>query len=80
MKYLLIVADVDECQMFRPCHNNGSCLNNNGSYECDCLKGWEGQHCDKGRYIYTEKSFFLIVLKVKLQYKLSGYLLYDMFF
>jgi hypothetical protein len=28
-----------------PCKNNGSCVNSNGSYECNCTEFWEGIDC-----------------------------------
>lgn len=42
-------SDVDECTVFEPCHNNATCINNNGSYLCYCKDGWQGQQCQKGR-------------------------------
>lgn len=41
-------VDVDECTQV-PCQNNGSCVNNNGSYACACEAGWTGQHCENGK-------------------------------
>ncbi|XP_015276987.1 PREDICTED: von Willebrand factor A domain-containing protein 2 [Gekko japonicus] len=29
-----------------PCMNNGVCIPENGSYQCQC-QGWEGPHCEK---------------------------------
>ncbi len=32
--------DVDECVVFAPCQNGGTCNNNDGGYSCACLKEW----------------------------------------
>ena len=42
-------TDVDECHAFNPCYNNAACLNNNGSYTCNCTEGWQNYLCDKGK-------------------------------
>lgn len=35
--------DVDECLLgLHECHPNASCLNNHGSYECNCPRGFTG--------------------------------------
>ena len=28
--------------------NHGTCVDGVGSYECDCMKGFGGDHCKKG--------------------------------
>lgn len=43
--FYLFSEDVDECTK-NPCLNNGTCLNNNGSYSCVCDEGWIDQNCD----------------------------------
>lgn len=43
-------ADVDECQLTDLCKHNGTCINNNGSYVCNCEDGWQGHHCEDGIY------------------------------
>ena len=40
--------DVDECFPIGPCKNRGNCVNKPGSYECQCLGGYQGQHCEHG--------------------------------
>jgi hypothetical protein len=38
-----IVIDVDECiQTPDICHQNANCTNTEGSYSCQCLKGYTG--------------------------------------
>ena len=34
-------TDVDEC-MSSPCHPNATCTNRNGTYDCVCDAGYEG--------------------------------------
>ena len=40
-KFLKFTTDIDEC-LARPCHMNATCTNNNGSYDCTCDSGFEG--------------------------------------
>lgn len=39
---------MDECEK-EFCLNNGICFNNLGFYECDCVFGWYGYDCEKGK-------------------------------
>ena len=43
MNYVLSV-DIDECSSSDEniCSNNATCINNNGSYECRCKEGFDG--------------------------------------
>lgn len=41
--------DVNECTTYFPCLNNGTCVNNEGSYHCNCTLGWQGSDCEKGK-------------------------------
>ena len=43
----IIFVDVDEC-LTSPCSNNGACINLNGSFNCTCIPGWSGDHCQTG--------------------------------
>lgn len=42
------VLDIDEC-LNGPCHNNGTCINTEGSYHCYCGTAWTGDSCQTGR-------------------------------
>lgn len=42
-----VFTDNDECTSY-PCQNNGTCVNNVGSYSCECLEGWMGDVCEIG--------------------------------
>lgn len=57
MSILMIILDVDECEVFSPCRHNATCLNNNGSYQCDCVDGWQDQHCDRGKAQIVARNF-----------------------
>uniref|UniRef100_A0A915J8R5 EGF-like domain-containing protein n=1 Tax=Romanomermis culicivorax TaxID=13658 RepID=A0A915J8R5_ROMCU len=37
--------DIDECNLAL-CHNQSTCENTPGSYKCNCLASFSGQHCD----------------------------------
>jgi hypothetical protein len=39
--------DKNECEE-SPCLHNGTCINNEGSYKCDCTVGWMGKDCNTG--------------------------------
>lgn len=45
---ILIYLDVNECES-SPCANNGTCINNLGSYTCDCTEGWKNPDCKTGK-------------------------------
>ena len=48
---LLLLPDIDEC-LASPCDDNAACLNTDGSYECACGPGFEGdgQTCTGNLY------------------------------
>lgn len=33
------ILDINECVLFL-CYNNGSCINIQGFYNCECVEGW----------------------------------------
>ena len=41
--------DIDECSVKRPCREARVCLNQPGSYKCDCLENFIGQNCETVR-------------------------------
>lgn len=45
---VIYFLDLDECTVYEPCQNNGTCTNNNGSYFCTCAEGWQGKDCEEG--------------------------------
>ena len=55
----LILCITDPCRSL-VCLNNGKCIvNNNGAGECECLPGFKGSTCEKGRVQYTLRSLSL---------------------
>lgn len=58
--------------MLLPCQNNGTCLNNNGSYACTCKEGWQGNNCEDGTVFVSTyqccfKSKIWSILKIILK-------------
>ena len=52
IRYLLTKSiyslDVNECVTVKPCKNGATCVNTAGGYQCSCLSGFQGKHCDQG--------------------------------
>ena len=40
----LLYFVVDECQS-NPCENGGTCIDELGSYQCSCNRGYSGNNC-----------------------------------
>ena len=39
----LSILDIDECELgLAGCHNNATCLDTAGRFQCDCIDGYEG--------------------------------------
>ena len=52
-------ADIDECvTMTHTCHQDATCANKDGSYDCNCLDGFtgEGRNADHGYTGYTDAT------------------------
>lgn len=46
----IISTDKNECvEMVDVCKNGASCLDFAGGYNCTCLPGFKGEHCDIGQ-------------------------------
>ena len=41
------VTDVNDCKI-NSCHNGGTCLDGLNEFTCQCMKGFEGDFCEKG--------------------------------
>lgn len=46
-----LILDINEGNVKDLCKHNGTRFNNNGSYVCNCSEGWQGQHCEDGKYL-----------------------------
>lgn len=57
MKFLI---DINECD-FTPCDNNGTCINSEGSYSCNCTDGWTDKNCNEGTHKKLVLNFTLSV-------------------
>ena len=42
------ISEVHECKS-SPCMNGGSCEDKVNSYECSCVGGYTGEHCESGK-------------------------------
>lgn len=51
-----LIPDINEC-VSSPCYNNGSCINTQGSYNCECVEGWQDENCHKGTRWFPFYSF-----------------------
>jgi hypothetical protein len=40
--FILSVAEINECDGENDCHDNATCINTIGSYNCSCNDGFEG--------------------------------------
>ena len=63
------VLDIDECLEFTDmCHVNATCSDTVGSYECFCLKGFEGNGTFCEGMIVTMAIFMSFVWLIFLLY------------
>ena len=49
------IVDFDEC-LSSPCLNSGTCTDSINSYTCSCVGGYEGDHCQTGRFVVISKN------------------------
>ena len=43
------MVDIDKC-ISQPCVNGGTCINEENSYRCNCVSGYEGLNCEQGSH------------------------------
>ena len=39
---------MNECIVYKPCKNGGTCVNTVGDYNCQCPDNYKGKNCDEG--------------------------------
>lgn len=65
---LLPVVDVDECEVNPDACVNGYCVNNQGSYRCDCPQGWQlaldGRTCQGNNQLITNTRYKFNLYKI----------------
>ena len=49
--------DVNECTVYKPCKNGGTCVNTVGGYNCRCPDNYKGKNCDEATVCETENLF-----------------------
>ena len=59
-----LFLDVNEC-LENPCLNGGSCVNLDGSYQCQCPPEWQGDNCEIGEIDLLLIEFSLIFFSFK---------------
>jgi len=69
-------SDINECETGDfECDDNAECINTEGSYECNCNNGYEGDgkncfdvnECDKGRVVKWAENQIVLVAKSQLR-------------
>ena len=49
IEIFIVISDVNECELsLEPCYNGATCNNYEGTYNCTCASGWEGDDCLDG--------------------------------
>ena len=64
----LLLVEINECES-SPCVNEATCNDAVNGYECQCLRGFIGIHCERGiveRQSFLEFCFFLYDLEILL--------------
>ena len=68
--HILIFSDIDECSEENfTCHPNATCINTQGSYNCQCKDGFEGdgkKNCTGGK-LFIKQNVYLSPLTLSQQ-------------
>ena len=43
-----LFADINECNS-NPCQHGATCVNDINRFQCNCLPGYDGVHCENGK-------------------------------
>ena len=54
--YIIFISDIDECGS-DPCQHGATCNDQINQYNCTCVPGYNGTHCEIG--LYTLFTFIL---------------------
>ena len=58
----LLVSDIDECQENTDnCHNNATCSNNEGSFDCQCIQGYTGDGTDCAGTVQVDRNICSLI-------------------
>lgn len=47
---IIFSTDINEC-LSDPCHNGATCSDEIDFYNCSCIPGFEGIHCENGELV-----------------------------
>ncbi len=59
---MLSVAEINECEGENSCHDNATCTNTIGSYNCSCYDGFEGNgtNCEGKRKVSRALGYYTV--------------------
>ena len=60
--------DLNECEQYHPCNQNSVCINKLGSYQCECLKGFQ-KLTDNSNECYGGKNIFFSIIFIQVYKK-----------
>ena len=55
--------EINEC-ISQPCYHQGTCEDEPGGYQCVCLPGYMGVHCETGNQQQTTLNLFSRLSKI----------------
>ena len=61
---LILIIDVDEC-VTDPCKNGATCVDQVGSYRCNCVAGYTGSNCETSKVIFFKVYCFSFLVNIE---------------